>query len=268
MNTLLNIPTAFILGQIDAANQAVGSGQTQPMLDYLFKGGPMMIPIGLTSLVAMAVIVERMVSLRRKAIIPPKFLPGLEKSMSENTDTQQEALDYCQQDGSPIANIFAAGIKKLGEPIERLEKHLQEAGEREVLKLKKYTRLLSVIAAVAPLMGLLGTIFGMIKAFQTVSVSADALGKTELLAKGIYEAMITTAGGLMVAIPALLGFHWVLGKIDGMVVVIDQMTVEFFDTYAKPDSANTNNTAPKLRRVEEDDVNDDENSMSTTAASA
>ncbi len=268
MNILLTIPASFILGQIDAANQAAGGQQSQAILDYLWKGGPMMIPIGLTSLVAMAVIVERMISLRRRAIIPPKFLPGLEKNMSDSSDAQLDALDYCQKDGSPIANIFAAGLKKFGEPVERLEKHIQEAGEREVLKLRKYTRLLSVIAAVAPLMGLLGTIFGMIKAFQTVSVSADALGKTELLAKGIYEAMITTAGGLMVAIPALLGFHWILGKIDGVVVEIDQMTVEFLDTYTKPVAPKTENIAPKLRRVDENDDDEAEKSIPTTAASA
>jgi biopolymer transport protein ExbB len=92
--------------------------------------------------------------------------------------------------------------------------------------------MLAVIASIAPLLGLLGTIFGMIDAFQTVAVSGEALGRTESLAKGIYQAMITTAAGLMVAIPVLIGYHWLAGKIDRLVGEMDRMTVEFVEQHA------------------------------------
>jgi biopolymer transport protein ExbB len=233
------LATTFGLGLLAqaAANptaneSAAAAVQVQSVWDFVVKGGPMMIPIGLASLVALAVVIERALSLRRKKVIPPDFLPGLEAVLKNLKGDPQKALDYCEKNASPLANIFAAGIKRLDEPVERLEKRIAEAGQREVLKLRKYVRSLSVVASIAPLMGLLGTIFGMIRAFQTVASSAAALGKTELLAKGIYEAMITTAAGLLIAIPTLVAYHWIAAKIDRLVLEIDQMTVEFIEQHA------------------------------------
>jgi biopolymer transport protein ExbB len=97
--------------------------------------------------------------------------------------------------------------------------------------LRKRLRLLSVIASVAPLLGLLGTVTGMITAFQTVAASAEALGRTELLATGIYEAMVTTAGGLIVAIPTLLAYHWISSRVDHLVAEMDTVTVDFIETH-------------------------------------
>jgi biopolymer transport protein ExbB len=193
-----------------------------------------MIPIGLCSLVALTVIIERLTSLRRRNVIPRDFFAHLKGLLKDGVADRGQALTYCQSNGSPLANILAAGIKRLSEPLERLEKHIQEAGEREVVKLRKYLRLLSVLGSIAPLLGLLGTITGMITAFQTVAASAEALGRTELLAKGIYEAMITTAAGLMVAIPVVLSYHGLSARIDHLVAEMDQMTVEFMEVYAHP----------------------------------
>jgi len=200
------------------------------VFDFVVKGGPVMIPIALCSMVALAVIIERLVALRRKRVIPRDFLPGLGSAMAGGD--RAAAVDYCQKDGSPVGAVFATAIKRLGEPIDLLERHISEAGEREVVKLRKRLRLLAVIASVAPLLGLLGTITGMITAFQTVAASGEALGKTELLAKGIYEAMITTAAGLVVAIPVLLCYQWIQARIESMVSEIDAMTVGFIEEYA------------------------------------
>jgi biopolymer transport protein ExbB len=234
VNTLAS--SCYLLGQ--AATDAAGEGaataavQVQSVWDFVVKGGPMMIPIGLASLAALAVIIERAVSLRRKRVIPPGFLPGLEPILQNGSGDLERARDYCQRDGSPLASIFLAGIKRLHEPVERVEKHVKEAGRREVLNLRKYLRALAVIGSITPLMGLLGTIFGMIRAFQTVASSGAALGRTELLAKGIYEAMITTAAGLLVAIPVLIAYHWIAARIDRLVMEIDAMTVAFVEEHA------------------------------------
>jgi biopolymer transport protein ExbB len=165
-------------------------------------------------------------------VIPSRFLPGLKKLLREHPGDRKRAAAYCKKNASPVANVFGAGIKKLGAPIEVMERHIQEAGQREVLKLRKFVRALSVIAAITPLMGLLGTIFGMINAFQTVALSGESLGKAELLAEGIYEAMITTAAGLLVAIPVLVCYHWVTAKIERLVMDIDLMTVDFLEDYS------------------------------------
>ncbi|MFQ5410758.1 MAG: MotA/TolQ/ExbB proton channel family protein [Phycisphaerae bacterium] len=233
MNTYIPL---FVLAQTlpysasDAPSAA--ATQIQSVWDFVVKGGPMMIPIGLCSLFAVGLIVERLTSLRRRSVIPPDFLPGLKAALEDNGNGRAKALDYCDSVNSPLGDLFAAGIRRLSESVELLEKHVQEAGQRAVFKLRKYLRALSVIGSICPLMGLLGTIFGMIKAFQTVASSAEALGKTELLAEGIYQAMITTAAGLLVAIPVIIAYHFLSAKIDRLVEEMDRMALEFIEEYA------------------------------------
>lgn len=232
------------LGQVAA--DAPDSVSLPSIWDFMLKGGPVMIPIGVCSLVAVTVFIERLISLRRRNVIPPGFLPGLKKVLGSGDGDRAEALEYCEADGSPIAKIFAAGIKRLGSPVEQMEKRIQEAGEREVYNLRRYLRVLAVIASIAPLMGLLGTIFGMIEAFQTVATSGEALGKAELLAKGIYQAMITTAAGLTLAIPVLIAHHWLSAKIEGLVSEMDRVTLAFVEEYGDAAGASAD-VVPKLR---------------------
>ncbi|GIK15936.1 MAG: hypothetical protein BroJett003_09000 [Planctomycetota bacterium] len=225
----------LILGQTEGVGGGSAPASTAPVeiqsvWDFVVKGGPLMIPIALGSLAALTIIVERLLSLRREKVIPAAFARGLPASLATEAD-RATALEHCRRHDSPVARIFATGVKRLHEPVELLEKHIEDAGRREVAKLQKYLRGLSVVAAIAPLLGLLGTIFGMIDAFQTVAVSAEALGKTELLASGIYEAMITTAAGLLVAIPSMLGYHLISMRIDRLVGEMDRLTVEFLEAH-------------------------------------
>jgi len=237
VNGLANAWLMIVLGQAAPGPEAATAGGGS-VLELLVKGGPLMVPIGICSLLALGVIVERLVSLRRGRVIPPKFFDGLKAAMADD-DERTKALEYCQANASPVAKVLAAAIKRLHEPIELLEKHIEEAGLRVVFGLRKYLRLLSVIGSISPLLGLLGTIFGMIKAFQTVAVAGEALGKTELLAKGIYEALVTTAAGLLVAIPVWIAYHWISAKVERLVVEMDQMTVEFVEQYAGSGASET-----------------------------
>ncbi|MCZ6654625.1 MAG: MotA/TolQ/ExbB proton channel family protein [Planctomycetota bacterium] len=247
MKYLVNSVLAGMLGQGAGADvvPAPASVEVQSVWDFILKGGPMMIPLAICSLVALAVIVERLMSLRRNRVIPPGFMDGLKAEMNNGSEDHARAVDFCRRNGSPIANILAAGIRKLAKPLEVVEKHIQDAGEREMVRLRKYLRLLSVVAAIAPLMGLLGTIFGMIRAFQTVAIAPEAMGKTALMAKGIYEAMITTAAGLLLAIPVLVCYHWISAKIDRLVFDMDQLTVEFIEDHA-PEPATFNQDSRRL----------------------
>lgn len=256
-------PLSLFAGLLAQGDPAAEPVQIQSVWDFVVRGGVLMIPIGLCSLLAIALIVERSVSLRRSRIIPPGFLPELQSRLASGGNGKN-ALEYCRSDSSPLARVFLAGIRRFGEPTERLEKHIEEEGQRVVLSLRKHMRTLSVIASIAPLLGLLGTIFGMIRAFQTVAGAADALGRTEMLARGIYEAMITTAAGLIVAIPVIIAYHWISARIDGLVLEIDRMTVDFLDDYAKgrlraasqstPVSASTESVATPRRESAMDDA--------------
>ena len=213
----------------DAANAS--QAKIESVFDFIVKGGPVMIPIGICSLFALSIIIERLISLRRSRVIPQDFVEAVRAAMGAAGD-RSAALDLCRSKPGAIANVFAAAIKRLSEPEELRDRHIQEAGEREAVKLRKHLRALSVVGSVTPLLGLLGTITGMITAFQTVAASGEALGRTELLAKGIYEAMITTAAGLIVAIPVVVCYHWLTAKVDGLVVQIDQTTLDFIEEYA------------------------------------
>jgi biopolymer transport protein ExbB len=200
----------------------------QSVWDMVVKGGPVMVPLIATSLIALAVIIERLISLRRKNVIPPGFLPGLQAIIAGGGQERQ-ALEYCAANNSPFARIVKAGIKHQHESVELLEKRVEEAGQREVFKLRKYLRVLSAICSASTLMGLLGTTIGLVNTFGTVASSSESLGKTELMAKGIYEAMICTATGLAIAITTLLFYHAISGKVEGLVAEMDELTVDFLE---------------------------------------
>lgn len=239
-------------GQSAAAPQgapSAGSVKIESVWDFVVKGGPVMFPIGLCSLAALTVIVERLLSLRRGAIIPPAFLPEIKRLLERNASGREDALSLCQRDSSPIARVFSAAIRRLDDSTESLSRHVEEAGARVVVDLRKNLRALSVIGSVSPLLGLLGTIFGMIEAFQTVAAAGESLGRTEVLAKGIYEAMITTAAGLIVAIPCVVAYHGFTGKIERAVRDMDELTVDFLESFGRPRSQPASETRPRLEAM-------------------
>ncbi len=258
--------TVMVAGVVGQATSSGGVAPTvadvQSVWGFVVKGGLMMVPILICSFIALAVVLERTWTLARRRVIPPGFLSGLEAALARDGG-RDEALAYCKAATSPIAPIFETAIKRRREPIELLEKHVQEAGERIAIKLRAYLRVLSVIAAITPLMGLLGTIFGMITAFQTVAGSGEALGKTELLAEGIYEALITTAAGLLVAIPVLVCYHWISAKIDLLIVEIDQLASTFIETHVGQDAS-----SGAIASLIESDGNGADARSSESAASA
>jgi biopolymer transport protein ExbB len=230
-DVLMNALPAVVQPDAVGAGGASDAMAVQSVWDFVQKGGIMMIPLGICSLAALAVVAERLIVLRKSNIIPAGFLKKLGAIIDESPQDAGKAIKYCEKNGSALANICAAGLSRRGLTLDLIEKRITEAGERELFKLRKYLRVLSVIASVSPLLGLVGTIFGMIKAFQTVAVSADALGKTEMLATGIYEAMITTAAGLLVAIPALIFYNLIASKIDHRVSEMDLLIIDFVESH-------------------------------------
>jgi len=233
-------PLLFLAQAADGAAQGAAEAaarspaEVSSIWELIVKGGPMMIPIGLASIIALAIATERFLKLRKANVVPPSFLPGLKAILEKPERDVEEALRYCRQNDSPVAAVFAAGLRRLGEPLQLVEKHIEEAGERQTFVLRKRLRALAVIASVSPLLGLLGTILGIIQAFQTVATSGEALGQAEMLAGGIYEAMITTAAGLLVAIPTLIVYHWLSARIEALVLTMDAMAADFVEDHVRP----------------------------------
>ncbi len=199
-------------------------------LQLLEKGGmQFMIPIGLCSLLGVTIIIERLFALRKNAIMPGGFLSGLKGVFHPDMKDRAAGLGYCAANGSPLSRVVAAGIRKLHRGEDAVERAIEDAGALEVDKLRRNLHLLYGVSAVTPMLGLLGTVWGMIEAFQVASIAG--LGKAESLATGIYQALVTTFAGLTVAIPVLILYYYFLGKIDQMVHQMNDLTMEFVDHY-------------------------------------
>ena len=201
------------------------------VFDLAVKGGVMMVPIALCSVAVLAVVAERLSVLRPSRVVPPTFRKRFEKAAEAGSDGLDAVRKLAKKPASPAARLVAAGVAKLGHTPDLVEKHLAAAGEEEVYRLRKRLRVLTVVAAVAPLLGLTGTIFGMIRSFQTVAASGENLGKAELLAGGIYEAMVTTAAGLLVAMPTVVFAHWFAGKVERLARDLDGIAVNFMESF-------------------------------------
>src|SRR5262245_58925669 len=210
---------AFILAQASppSAAPALEAGFVSPVWDMTLRGGWIMIPLALCSLVAMTITVERLILTRPGRIVPRALLEAL----TSLRHSPHEVLARCAADPSPLAAVILPAVKHRSTPRSQQEKLMAEAGEREVRKLRQRMRLLSCLPQTATMLGLLGTVTGMIRTFTVVAASGDSLGKTERLAKGIYEAWTATAAGLVVAVPTLIAFHMLMSRIDAAASALD-----------------------------------------------
>ena len=195
---------------------------TQNMLQVIRDGGPLMIPIGICSFILMVFVFERSISLRRGRVIPRPFVKRFLQQISDGELDREAALELCERNRSPVAEIFAAAVRKWGRPSVEVEQAIIDAGERVTNNLRRYLRVLNGVSTISPLLGLLGTVLGMIRAFNAIA-TADAMGNPEMLAGGISQALITTAAGLSVAIPALIAYLYFSGRVDQLIMTLDEL---------------------------------------------
>jgi biopolymer transport protein ExbB len=193
---------------------------------FLVKGGVMMIPIALCSLIAIALIVSKWLSLRKIQINTRTFVLQVKNLLLRRRTN--EAVMLCKQTPGPIAAITIAGLNKVNRPREEMKDSIEAAAKTEVFKLERNLGILGTIAAIAPLIGFLGTVTGMIKAFmkiQSLGGNVDA----SVLAGGIWEALITTAAGLSVGIPALIFYNWLMSKVEWHVHEMQESSNDLLD---------------------------------------
>lgn len=190
----------------------------------LVKGGWFMIPIGLLSLLVVTIAIERAISLRRNRVLPDAMVQQLGRlAGTQGTFDPREAYRICQRYPSAAASVVRAMLLKVGRPHSEVEHTVAEASEREAERLYANVRWLNLAAGVAPLLGLLGTVWGMIDAFHRTTMLGPGQNKAEELATGIYVALVTTFGGLMIAIPAAIVAHLFEGRIQKLFHQIDEM---------------------------------------------
>lgn len=190
----------------------------EPLRDYIMWA--FVFAFLTASVIAVWFAIERLVVLRRGRVIPRPFVERFLQHLSQRKVDGKQALKLCEENGSPIAAIFAHGVRKWGKPSVEVEQAIIDGGERQVSQLRKHLRVLNGVATVSPLVGLLGTVIGMIISFNDIAES-NAMGNPQQLANGIAMALITTAVGLTIAIPTLITYTFLAGRIDALVVEMD-----------------------------------------------
>lgn len=212
---------------LNLANQQ----DTMSFFGLLAEGGVLMIPLFLLSFLAIYVIAERWRSLNNSRMEVDGFLRTIEGMLKDGD--RQRALTYCDGMDKPLPNILKAGIRRLGRPIRDIEDAIRNAGKKEIYHLEKRMNWLATIAGVAPLIGFTGTVTGMIEAFMDIQ-SLQGQVNPSVLAGGIWEALITTATGLIVGIIAYGFYNFLLGKINRMVHELENASADFVDMLQSP----------------------------------
>lgn len=209
------------------------------MIEFLMQGGPVMVPIGLCSVIGLASFVERAWSLRRERVVPRGFCVELVELLRQ--ERWQDASNLCKKRDVPIARIVEVALSARGEPRAGLRDRVEEIGRREAMELERWLWVVATVASVGPLLGLLGTVAGMIQTFQTIE--GGGIGQMQQMAGGIGVALITTLGGLVVAIPAVIGHRFLVSRVDDLVVDLEEVSMGAVNLLSTP-SAMTSERAP------------------------
>ncbi len=222
---------------------------TRDLWDIIQDGGLLMIPLAVCSLLLVTLIFERTISLRRGRIIPRPFVRRFLEQIRGGELEREGALELCEENGSPVATVFAGAVRKWGRPGVEVEQAIIDSGERATNGLRRYLRIFNGIATISPLLGLLGTVVGMIRAFNAIATS-DAMGRPELLATGISQALLTTAAGLSIAIPALIVYMYFVSRVDRLIIDIDALAQQLVNVISAEElGTDKKQSAPKARRT-------------------
>ena len=196
------------------------------IFNVIMKGGILMIPIGLCSIVALAIIIERFFSLRRASIDTREFMDTMRQVLRQNRI--QDAVEICDEVDAPMARIMRAGILKYTRTKEDIREAIEDAGHLEIPRLERYLSAMATCANIAPLLGLLGTVAGMIKAFAQIQALEGQVSPSDL-AEGIGNALVTTAAGLTVAIPTLVAYNYFVTRVENMILEMEISSSELIE---------------------------------------
>lgn len=189
------------------------------MTDLIVSGGPVMLPIGLASVIGLAVLLERIWAFRQSAISPAGMLEEVDELFRQKR--WGDVLALARKADCAAGRVLAAAVEMQGRRRSEVKERLEEVGRREAAALERYSAVLGTIASIAPLLGLLGTVWGMILTFDVIQ--SEGIGVVANLAGGISQALISTMAGLTVGIPALVAHRWVLARADGHVLSLEEV---------------------------------------------
>lgn len=201
------------------------------VIDLLYKGGYVMIPLIILSIVAIYIFVERTLTIKKASRVPEQFTEKI-RALVSSGDISGARL-VCSQTDSPVARMIEKGVTRIGSPLKTIEASIENVGKIEIYRLEKNLTLLATISGAAPMIGFLGTVTGMIQAFIAIAQEEGNVSP-QLLSTGIYEPMVTTATGLAVGIIAYLGYNYLIAQVNKVVHKMEYTSIDFIDLLQEP----------------------------------
>lgn len=220
-----------MLLQITSPENTAPAEQAISLWDLTLAGGPLMIPIVLSSFIAIYIFVERLLTINKANQNPDAFMAKIKELVLRGDINGAKLL--CAQFDSPIARMIEKGLSRIGSPLKNIEASIENTGKIELFKLEKNLNVLATVAGAAPMMGFLGTVMGMVTAFIAIAQEEGSVGP-KLLADGIYTAMITTVAGLIVGIIAYLAYNYLVTRVSKVVHKMEYSSIEFVDLLQEP----------------------------------
>ncbi len=206
--------------------EVVEAATEMNLWDMAVKGGWIMIVLALLSVLCVYIFVERLMAIRKASKVDPVFMERIHDYVK--TDELKSAINYCRVSGIPTANMIEKGIERIDRPATEVQAALENAGNLEIAKLEKGLSIMATISSGAPMIGFLGTVLGMVKAFWEMANAGNNIDIT-LLSSGIYEAMVTTVGGLIVGIVAMFAYNYLVSRVNDVTNVFEAQILSFMD---------------------------------------
>ncbi len=235
LNILLQIPSLVhdtIAGSKELMNGESGF-LSLTVIDLVIKGGWIMAILGLLSVITIYIFIGRYLAISRSSQEDKNFMNMIRDNIHEGRI--ETALELCKREDTPIARLIMKGLSRIGKPLNDINAAIENVGNLEVARLEKNTNTISTIASTAPMLGFLGTVIGMIRAFYDMSMAGNNID-IQLLSSGIYQAMITTVGGLIVGIMAYVMYNILVAKIEKLVFLLEARASDFMDVLNEPAS--------------------------------
>ncbi len=201
------------------------------LIDLVFKGGPIMIPLAILSVMAVYLTIERFLTLKKASKLDANFMANIKDLVLNGNIKGAKAL--CERTNSPIARMIEKGVTRIGKPLQDIDTSIHNVGNIEINKLETGMPTLATISGAAPMIGFLGTVTGMVSAFHKMSTAGANL-TVSLLAGGIYEALVTTVGGLIIGIFAYIAYNQLTSMIEKIIHRMEASAVEFIDLLQEP----------------------------------
>ena len=213
-----------------AASEAANKAQELRFFDLLLKGGWVMLPLGILFFLGLVIFIERYITIRKASSKGSDLMSQVKQSIL--TGHLDSAIAVCRNSNSPLGRMLQKGLLRIGRPIKEIEGAIENLGKLEVSKLEKNISILGIVAGIAPMLGFVGTILGVIKIFYNISLADNiSIG---IIAGGLYEKMITSATGLGVGILAYIGYHILNIMVDRVILRMETDAIEFIDLLDEP----------------------------------